>query len=302
MLETKKITANEAIQKMIRYINADQPKLFYEIAELYAKGLSPTGSIAREIKWLVSKRPKKLILLESLSHDVKKLILRSEEKNDYVFIPNTTKSLLDELLIEWKNVDAFRHHNLPIRNKILLHGITGNGKTTIARHIAKLAELPFVEIKSDLVISSSIGSSGKNIDRIFNQIQEPCVLFWDEVDTIGRKRGNSQETAAGVENERMVNSVLVNIEKLSNDVIFVGATNRKDVLDSAFLRRFDILHEILPPTDQQKNVFSQNLVEYFNLPDEYLKLNHSDLISYSEIKSRMVDNARKRVLQNLINL
>lgn len=65
-------------------------------------------------------------------------------------------------------------------------------------------------------------------------------MFWDEVDTIGRKRGKGNDSAAGMENERMVNSILVNIEKLSNDVIFIGATNRREVLDSAFLRRFDV--------------------------------------------------------------
>ena len=74
MLETKKITANEAIQKMIRYINADQPKLFYEIAELYAKGLSPTGSIAREIKWLVMQETKEV-------NSFRKFISRCKEVN-----------------------------------------------------------------------------------------------------------------------------------------------------------------------------------------------------------------------------
>jgi SpoVK/Ycf46/Vps4 family AAA+-type ATPase len=210
-----------------------------------------------------------------------------------------TKLLLDDLLLEWKNTDVYKYHNLPIRNKILFHGTTGNGKTTIARHVAKLSNLPFVEVNADVIIDSRIGNSGQNISQIFNEIKEPCVLFWDEVDTIGRKRGMANDSAAGMENERMVNSILVNIEKLSNDVIFIGATNRREVLDTAFLRRFDVQFELTAPDELQKDIFLKQLVEYYKLPESYLEIDLTKLNSYSEIKLMLMDLARKYILSNL---
>ena len=100
----------------------------------------------------------------------------------------------------------------------------------------------------------------------------------------------------------MVNSILVNIEKLSNDVIFIGATNRREVLDSAFLRRFDVQFELTAPNEIQKQIFSKQMVEYYKLPESYLSNDLSNLNSYSEIKMMLMDLARKYVLSNLKNV
>lgn len=301
-MEANKITANDTIISMLANMNADKRDLFYQSAENYANTLSKSGAFYHRIKRLISEKPMKFIQLDNLPNDLKKLIQQSQITDDNVFLNEQTKSLLDELLLEWENIEVYKFHNLPVRNKILFHGTTGNGKTTIARHIAKLSNLPFVEVNADIIIDSHVGSSGQNIFKIFNQIKEPCVLFWDEVDTIGRKRGKGNDSAAGMENERMVNSILVNIEKLSNDVIFIGATNRREVLDSAFLRRFDVQFELTAPTEIQKQIFSKQMVEYYKLPESYLRNDLSNLNSYSEIKMMLMDLARKYVLSNLKNV
>jgi SpoVK/Ycf46/Vps4 family AAA+-type ATPase len=301
-METAKITANDTIISMLANINADKKDFFYKSAEDYANTLAKGGAFYYRIKRLISEKPMKFIQLDSLPNDLKKLIQQSQITDDNVFLSEQTKSLLDELLIEWQNIEVYKFHNLPVRNKILFHGSTGNGKTTIAKHIAKLSKLPFVEVNADNVIDSRIGSTGTNINNIFNKINEPCILFWDEIDTIGRKRGVGNHSAAGMENERMVNSILVNIEKLSNDVIFIGATNRKDVLDTAFLRRFDVQFELTAPNEIQKQIFLKQMMEYYKLPESYLENDLSKFNSYSEIKMMLMDLARKYVLSNLKNV
>ncbi len=300
-MEEKKKTPNDTIISMICHINADKLDLFHKVSEEYANSLAISNSHRFRILRFVKEKPKRFISLAEMPVDIMKLIRRYDITEDNVFLNEKIKTLIQELMCEWENIDVFKFHNLPVRNKILLHGITGNGKTTIAKHIAKLTKLPFIEINSDLIVDSHVGNSGKNIDRIFNGIKEPCVLFWDEIDTIGRRRGMTNSDSASVENERMTNSVLVNIEKLSNEVIFIGATNRYEVLDTAFLRRFDVKLEIEPPNNEQKEDFLEQMIDYYKMPDRYKQINVSEYISYASIKLMILDLARKYILETLKN-
>ncbi len=303
-----KQTANSTIVAMLAYLNGDRQDLIYTAAEKYAATLSKSGDTWPRITRLLRDKPLKLIQLQSLSPELKKLMqvvpTTADDVDDNVYVNQPTRELVDELLKEWQNRDTFRFHNIPVRSKILLHGPTGNGKTTMARHIAKQAKLPFVEIKSESVVESRLGNSGSNISRIFNDIKEPCVLFWDEVDTIGRARsGRDDSSGVAMENERMVNAVLTNMEKLDTDVIFIGATNRRAILDKAFLRRFDIEHELAEPTLEEKQAFYDKLFAYYKFPDDRYSItvfNNLDACSsYAQIKKEMLNMARKYVISKL---
>lgn len=293
----KKLSPNETIALLVHAVNSDNKEIFYKTVEHYQKSLSPNGDMSWRIKRLLNDKPKHFTQLSELSTDIKKLIVQKDVQDECVYLNENTQSFINELLTEWRNADLFKFHNLGVRNKILLHGQTGNGKTTIARHIARLTELPFIEVNADLIIDSHIGSTGAKIHKIFNEIKMPCVLFWDEIDSIGRARGKGNDTAAGMENERMVNSILVNIEKLSSDVIFIGATNRREVLDVAFLRRFDCQFELGEPSFVEKDLFSKQLIEYFRLPFETYDSNKFK--NFSEIKLDLIYLARKYVLSEI---
>lgn len=296
----KKLSPNETIALLLHAINTDSKADFYKTAENYQKTLSPTGEFSWRLKRLLDEKPVQFIELSKLSTDVRRLITQNGLPEENVYLNQSTKSFIDELLIEWQNAETFRYHNLGVRNKIIFHGPTGNGKTTIARHIARLTKLPFVEVNADNMIDSRLGNSGYNIHSVFNQIKQPCVLFWDEIDTIGRARGKGNDSAAGMENERMVNSILVNIEKLSSDVIFIGATNRFDVLDSAFVRRFDCRFEIGDPSESEKITFVKQLAEYYKLPSIPNEL--TELKNFSEIKLQLIEIARKYVYSEIKTL
>jgi len=298
MLEDKKkISANDAIMTMLRMVISDNLPQFYSTVEAYAKGYAFNNPVRANLLHVLKSKPLQLMKLNDLPPNVKNLIAQCEVNEENVFLSDCISSVIDDIILEWDNSDLYEFHNLKVRNKILLFGETGNGKTTIARHIAKRSNLPFVEVKSDIVIDSHLGNTGANIHNIFKQIQEPCVLFWDEVDSIGSKRGSKNESAAASENDRMTNSILVNIEKLRSDVIFIAATNRVDILDTAFLRRFDLKIEIKPPIDIEKDRFAKQLIKHYNIPFEMP--NVSQLKSYSEVKDCIVGAARESVLNKI---
>lgn len=255
------------------------------------------------IKRLIKEKPKKLRSLESLSKDLKNLFFQSTDSLQNVFLQDNIKTLIDGLIIEWNNRETFEAHHIPVRNKILLHGATGNGKTTIARHMASLMSMPFIEIKADLVINSKLGETGANIHNIFNQLAEPCILFWDEIDTIGKRRGMNNANSADTENDRMVNSVLVNLEKMNKNVIFIGATNRYECLDSAFLRRFDTTVDLPNPNIDQRVLFIKQLIQHHNIEDPQtiatlgiLSLTEQ---SYAAIKNSVIDSIRKQIINHI---
>ena len=294
-----KITPNDAIALMIKSVNADDKNSFYKVAERYVKTLSKSGENYWRVRKPLNEVPKRLMSLDELPREMKSLISNTAVGDENVYLNDINKHFVESIIKEWENSDIYNFHNLGIRNKILLHGPTGNGKTTIARHFARLSNLPFIEVSSDFVIDSHLGSTGANIHRIFNSIKEPCILFWDEIDTIGKKRNGSDTTSAGMENERMINSILVNIEKLGSDVIFIGATNRKEVLDSAFLRRFDEIFEIGSPTLVEKEMFAASLFDYYNISGHVNLEFVQQFTSFSEIKLRVIKLAREYVLEKL---
>ena len=95
----------------------------------------------------------------------------------------------------------------------------------------------------------------------------------------------------------MVNSILVNLEKLSADVIFIGATNRRDVLDTAFLRRFDCELELGEPTLVEKDAFASKLIKHYKL--NVSAYNTRQFKNFSDIKRDLTDIARKYVLSEI---
>jgi SpoVK/Ycf46/Vps4 family AAA+-type ATPase len=295
-----KISANDTIISILRNLNIDRLDGAYKAIESYMACIPNYGSVYPKLKNLLNQKPYRFMQLNDLSNDLKKLVKQYDPDLDCVFLNYDIELIISELLKEWNNKDALNYHNIPVRNKILFYGPTGNGKTTIAKYISKVSNLPYVEVNSDIIIDSHLGNTGQNINKILNQMNQPCILFWDEIDGIGKKRGSYKASSADSENERMTNSILTNIEKLNKDVIFIAATNRYDVLDSAFLRRFDLKFELKKPNEDQKQQFSKTIIEYYKLPDLFINKDLTKFESYSEVKFYYLDLARKYILSKIV--
>lgn len=126
-------------------------------------------------------------------------------------------------------------------NSTMLYGESGTGKTTFGRYLAYKMGLPFAYLNFSRTVDSYLGSTQKNISKVFDYIkQQKCVFMLDEVDAIGMKRGKEDVG----EMSRIVISLMQNLDTLTSDITLLSATNRMDVIDEALLRRFTTKHEV----------------------------------------------------------
>ncbi|KAL1722738.1 P-loop containing nucleoside triphosphate hydrolase protein [Schizophyllum commune] len=130
------------------------------------------------------------------------------------------------------------------RSGILLYGPPGTGKTLLAKAVATSCSLNFFSVKGPELLNMYIGESEANVRRVFQRARDarPCVVFFDELDSIAPKRGNHGDSGGVM--DRIVSQLLAELDGMAGggaDVFVVGATNRPDLLDPALLRpgRFD---------------------------------------------------------------
>lgn len=163
------------------------------------------------------------------------------------------------------------------RSGILFYGPPGTGKTLLAKAIATEFSLNFFSVKGPELLNMYIGESEANVRRVFQRARDarPCVVFFDELDSVAPKRGN-QGDSGGVM-DRIVSQLLAELDGMSGGdeggggVFVIGATNRPDLLDAALLRpgRFDkMLYLGVSDTHDKQTTILEALTRKFNLhPD-----------------------------------
>ncbi len=160
------------------------------------------------------------------------------------------------------------------RSGILFYGPPGTGKTLLAKAIATEFSLNFFSVKGPELLNMYIGESEANVRRVFQRARDarPCVVFFDELDSVAPKRGN-QGDSGGVM-DRIVSQLLAELDGMSDGeegaggVFVIGATNRPDLLDQALLRpgRFDkMLYLGVSDTNEKQLTILEALTRKFNM-------------------------------------
>ncbi len=149
--------------------------------------------------------------------------------------------------VEWplRYPNLYKELGHTIPKGILLHGPSGTGKTMLAKAVATESEANFISVKGPELISKWVGESEKGVREIFRRARQasPCVIFFDEIDSIAPTRGGGMEGGVHSSTERMVSQLLTEMDGIQeiHGVVVLAATNRVDMIDTALLRpgRFD---------------------------------------------------------------
>ena len=155
------------------------------------------------------------------------------------------KELLTEIVDFLHNPEKYREIGASMPKGALLVGPPGTGKTLLAKAVAGEAEVPFFSISGSEFVEMFVGMGAAKVRDLFKQANEkaPCIVFIDEIDTIGKKRDGSGMGGGNDEHEQTLNQLLTEMDGFdgSKGVVILAATNRPDSLDPALLRpgRFD---------------------------------------------------------------
>lgn len=153
--------------------------------------------------------------------------------------------ILDTIQLPLEHPELFAG-GMKKRSGILLYGPPGTGKTLLAKAVATSCALNFFSVKGPELLNMYIGESEANVRRVFQRARDakPCVIFFDELDSVAPKRGNHGDSGGVM--DRIVSQLLAELDGIAGgesgaDVFVIGATNRPDLLDPALLRpgRFD---------------------------------------------------------------
>lgn len=179
-----------------------------------------------------------------------------------VHLSANNKKQLEQLLKEYKYAERLAQYGLEVNHKILLFGHSGCGKTMTAKAIANTLQKNITILNLSNVVCSRIGETAQNIKQVFDKAtRERSVLFLDEFDQIGKERSGDDKDVG--EMRRLVNTIIQLIDYLPVYVLLICATNHKELIDTALLRRFQLQLEYDLPNKKQLDAYYDVLLEKF---------------------------------------
>lgn len=196
--------------------------------------------------------------MSALVPDTMKSMIRQEDpwvgQRDLV-VSQSIGSLIDRVVREQAHRDKLFNRGLSPLSRLLFHGPSGTGKTSVASAIAHELKWPFFIVPFDAIVGKYLGESSTRLRKVFDYIMTvQGVVLFDEIDAVGKSRGRGDDTG---EQGRILTTLLVLLDEQRRSLtpsrnIIIGATNLHGHLDSALTRRFDeeVTFELSTPTDQ----------------------------------------------------
>lgn len=212
-------------------------------------------------------------------------------------LPTGVRQACQEIVEEQHRADLLRAHSVEPRHRVLLIGPPGNGKTCLAETLAQSLGVSLLTVRYEGVVGSFLGETAGRLNKLFEHVTtRPCVLFFDEFDTLGKERGDVHDTG---EIKRVVSSLLLQIDRLPSYVVVVAATNHQELLDRAVWRRFQLRLELPPPTAAQVTEWFRLAGERWKLPADLSPKSIAQRVkfeSFAEMEDFALDVVRRTIL------
>ena len=220
-----------------------------------------------------------------------------ERALDSLILPDKIREQIKEIVEEQHRAELLHAHNLHARNRVLLAGPPGNGKTTLAEVLACELMYPLFVVRYETLVGSYLGETSSRLKHLMDYAKtQRCVLFFDEFETLGKERGDTHETG---EIKRVVSSLLLQIDDMPDYVVVVAASNHPELLDRAVWRRFQLRIELAMPTRQQLTrhieTIGQRCQTKFGYDPETLA-KHMMGLNFAEVEEFCLSVVRRAVL------
>lgn len=231
--------------------------------------------------------------------------LTSDYKLENLITTQVIKNQIERFIKEHSSIDLLKMYNLPVANKVLFHGPSGCGKTLASYVLAGELKKMMIVVNLGAIVSAKLGETSKNLAKIFRRAAvEDCIIFIDEFDSLGKVRDYSQDHG---EMKRVVNTILQLFDYLPQSSIVIAATNQRDMLDEALLRRFDLNIQIGLPNEQQvRELIDLTLKKgnfKFDKPKSLNKLIKDSIgLSYYSIQKTLIDSIKSALFEKTDNV
>lgn len=214
-----------------------------------------------------------------------------------LILSNKVKEQIKEVIEEQHRSELLHSHNLHARNRLLFAGPPGNGKTTLASALAYELMYPLFVVRYEALVGSYLGETSGRLKQLMDYVRtQRCVLFFDEFETLGKERGDTNETG---EIKRIVSSLLLQIDDVPDYTVIVAASNHPELLDRAVWRRFQVRVELPTPTQKQlsqliKSISQRCKVDFGYTPDTLAKYTQGS--NFSEVEEFCLSVVRQTIL------
>ena len=185
--------------------------------------------------------------------------------NDIGGLVDVKRELRELVQYPVEHPEKFEKFGMSPSKGVLFYGPPGCGKTLLAKAVANECQANFISIKGPELLTMWFGESEANVREVFEKARQasPCVLFFDELDSIAKSRGGGSGDAGGA-GDRVMNQLLTEMDGMGakKNVFIIGATNRPDIIDAALMRpgRLDQLIYIpMPDVDSRKSILRATL-------------------------------------------
>lgn len=222
--------------------------------------------------------------------------LDTEIKLEDLWLEDGLKAEIADFIEEQKMEKELLNAGLKPRNKLLLAGPPGNGKTSVAQAIAIELDTNLLLVKQGEVNGMYVGDAARGIESIFDYVyEEECVVLFDEFETLAMDRNLGHPTRA----TEAVNALLQAMDRMHHKTIFIGCTNHVSKIDKALFRRIQLSFDMKKPNRKKVLTFLDHHVKTHGIPIcengwEHIK-GHIGSVSYAEA-TKLIENIRRNLV------